>query len=226
MLRFQGESDSWYGSKILFLHIETLTAIALYLQKAVNPSSIVYMSASYSLKVTFDHQEEHEIFRDIVLSEGQTLDVLHNAIIKAFDLNEGEMASFYEADENWDRGEEYPLMDMGDAEENGFAPEPMHKVAIEKVTFEGGDRMLYVYDFMNMHTFLVELMSVGKAEKKEYPLFLDAEGDVDFSKTKDPDFSEDDDADYYDPDLEESYLTEFDDEEDNYSDNDYSDDYY
>ena len=56
---------------------------------------------------------EEDVFRDIVIGKSAPLEDLHRGILAAFDFGEGEMASFFQSDEDWGRGREVPLMDMG-----------------------------------------------------------------------------------------------------------------
>ena len=185
------------------------------------------MSVAYTFKVTFDHKGDHEVYRDVIVKKGQNLEDFHFGIIAAFGLDKGEMASFYEATEDWDRGDEFPLEDMGNMGGEDLEPEPMKTIPIEQVANKGGDKLLYVYDFLNMHTFLVELMWINETEKgKKYPLSLGGEGEVEAAEKK---FVADDDGEYNDPDLMESYITEADDEDgdDEFSNfNEFDDEYY
>ena len=59
---------------------------------------------------------EDEIYRDILIQEDKTLVDFHFAILDAYGLQEGEMASFYTCTENWEEGLEITLMDMGTME--------------------------------------------------------------------------------------------------------------
>ncbi len=50
---------------------------------------------------------EEDVLRDISISDSQTLEQLHDAIIESFELNPGEMAAFYKTNDDWDQGEEF-----------------------------------------------------------------------------------------------------------------------
>ncbi len=160
---------------------------------------------TYTLKVQFEAADDSEIFREIVIAEGQHLEHLHKTIVKSFDFDGDEMASFYLSDENWEKGQEYPLEDMGD---EGDEIVIMKKAKVEDLVSDAGDRLVYIYDFMKMNTFLIELLEVGKkVESKKYPLITKTVGELPEDDVDDEDGDEDDDLFGDDPDLAESYFT-------------------
>lgn len=122
------------------------------------------MSTIHKLRVILDTEED--IFRDIDIPADADLSTLHTAILNAFDIEDGEMASFYHTDENWAQGEEIPMVDMGGHPDAAA----MHQVHVEDLLVKNGDRLLYVYDYLNMWTFFVEFIQVFVAEEgKDYP---------------------------------------------------------
>lgn len=161
---------------------------------------------TFKLRVQYEAKDDKEIFRDIVVAEGQNLEMLHKSIIKAFDFDGDEMASFYESDENWEKGREYPLEDMGDDEDGTVI---MKKAKIEDMMSDKGDRLVYIYDFMKMNTFILEVTELGKKEEsKKYPLVTQSVGEMPEDSDDDEDEDEDgDDVFADDPDLAESYYT-------------------
>ena len=72
---------------------------------------------TYVFRVVADIEED--VFRDIEILGSQNFEDLHDMIIESFDFTGDQMASFYMSDENWDKGEEIGLMDMGFGEEQG-----------------------------------------------------------------------------------------------------------
>ncbi len=162
---------------------------------------------TFKLRVQYEAKDDKEIYREIVVAEGQNLEQLHKSIIKAFDFDGDEMASFYESDLNWEKGNEYPLEDMGE-EEDGIVI--MKKAKIEDMMSDMGDRLVYVYDFMKMNTFLLEVNEIGKKEdSKKYPLVAASVGDMPEDADDEDEDGEDDGDDVFadDPDLAESYYT-------------------
>lgn len=130
------------------------------------------MSNSYLLRVVLD--SEDDVLRDICIPSELTLKHAHESIIKAFDLEAGEMASFFRSNQDWDQGEEIGLIDLG---LSGETSELMHNVSIQDAFGEAGSRMLYVYDFLNLWTFYVEFLRPIEREKAcEYPLVVQSIG--------------------------------------------------
>lgn len=62
------------------------------------------------------------------------------------------MASFYESDAQWGQGLEIGLMDMG--EEHLC----MNRCSVSDHLQQAGDRLLYIYDFLAMWTFFLEVI--------------------------------------------------------------------
>ena len=107
---------------------------------------------TYVFRVVADIEED--VFRDIEILGSQNFEDLHDMIIESFDFAGDQMASFYMSDENWDKGEEIGLMDMGFGEEQG--PRMMNVTAIEEMVSEKNEKILYLYDFLRMWIFYVE----------------------------------------------------------------------
>lgn len=105
---------------------------------------------------------EADVFRDIEMPVDSTFLQLHEAILRAYEWEEGEMASFYLSNEEWDKGDEIPLMDMGGFEESGTANSMAGTVLNQKVG-RPNDKIIYVYDFFRMWCFYIELHAVVKA---------------------------------------------------------------
>ena len=84
--------------------------------------------ALYRFRVLID--DKSEAFRDIEIRSNQTFLDFHKAIKKAFGFIGEEMACFYVSDEEWSKGSEVPLADMGFAEEGTTIPALMHETQI------------------------------------------------------------------------------------------------
>jgi hypothetical protein len=95
-----------------------------------------------------------KIYLDIVLAD-DTLEDLHNAIFNSFGFDGMEVASFYTCDETWNQEDEISLLTlvMLSASRN-HEPYMLSELVDEKT------QIIYVYDFINMWTFLVELAAV------------------------------------------------------------------
>ena len=113
----------------------------------------------YKIRVILDAEED--IFRDLEIESHNSLEEFHNAITQAFGFLGNEMASFYTCDEEWKQDEEIALFDMS---ESGSDVRLMNETFLEDVMTEGSPKLIYVYDFLNMWTFLVELADIVEPE--------------------------------------------------------------
>lgn len=121
----------------------------------------------YKIRVILDTKDD--VFRDIEIRDKQTLFTLYKGIMSAFSLQGEELASFYESDGDWSQGREIPLESMDD--EN--ADETMADFYIHEAFPAVGSRMIFVYDYMEMWTFFVEVMEIeDKKAVLNYPLTI------------------------------------------------------
>ena len=128
----------------------------------------------YRFRIILDTQED--VFRDIEIESDATLEDLHNTITQAFGFGGQEMASFYMSNELWEQGEEIALFDMNDGQ---GSIRTMGETPIEEVTDEDQTKLIYVYDFLNMWTFLVELADIVDFEDgRTYPNLMFAHGEI------------------------------------------------
>lgn len=154
----------------------------------------------YRFRIILDAQED--VFRDIEIEEDASLEDFHNVITQSFGFGGQEMASFYLSNEEWEQGEEFALFDMSDeaGEKN-----TMSTTLLKDILDEDQTRMIYIYDFLHMWTFLVELAEIAEYEEgRSYPNLMFAHGqlpeeapDKEFvaENLDEGDFMEDDDFD-------------------------------
>jgi hypothetical protein len=135
----------------------------------------------YKFRVIID--TEQDVFRDIEIETDATFEKLHEAVLDAFDFDAGEMASFYMSNEQWEKGLEIPLMDMA-----GDAALSMKSTKLSDMVSKPSEKVLYVYDFMRMWIFYVELMEVKKdAPSTIYPRVALVYGDAPSQDSKEMD---------------------------------------
>jgi hypothetical protein len=124
---------------------------------------------------------ENDVFRDIEIETDATFEELHRAILDGFDFEEGEMASFYMSNESWEKGLEIPLMDMGEAMS-------MSNTKLSDMLSKPSEKVLYVYDFLRMWIFYVELVEVKKDKPSTiYPRVALAYGEAPSQDSKEMD---------------------------------------
>ncbi|WP_299123964.1 hypothetical protein [uncultured Winogradskyella sp.] len=130
----------------------------------------------YRFRVILDNDTEDDVFRDLEIREGDTMEDLHNIITQSFGFDGMEMASFYVSDDEWNQGEEIAMMDMSEA---GNKVKMMNETIINDIIHEASTRLIYVYDFMNMWTFYVELGEiVEEAQGTDYPNLMYVHGQI------------------------------------------------
>ncbi|MEN8789192.1 MAG: hypothetical protein ABF295_06720 [Flavobacteriaceae bacterium] len=153
----------------------------------------------YKIRIILDAQED--IFRDIEIEADKSLEELHNTITQSFGFIGDEMASFYTCDEQWNQQEEIALFDM---EEFGSPARLMNATYLNDVMNEQQPKLLYIYDYMSLWTFFVELADiVDKEDGHAYPNILFSFGELPDSPPEkrfeaDPNFEVDDASENYD----------------------------
>ena len=124
----------------------------------------------YRIRIILDVKED--VFRDIEIEATSTLEDLHHAITQSFGFLGNEMASFYISNESWHQGEELPLESM----ENGSN---MRDEPLNKIFTSSQHHLIYVYDFLNLWTFFVELKETADIiSSSSYPNLIYSKGDV------------------------------------------------
>lgn len=137
----------------------------------------------YVFRVLLDSDKEEDVFRDISIDSNSSFELLHTAIVNAFEFEGGQMASFYLTDEEWNKGDEIGLMDMSG---EGANFQLMDKTPINSLLAEQGDKVLYVYDFLNMWCFYVELVKISPLDADtRYPNLELSFGDAPSEQEKD-----------------------------------------
>ncbi|WP_336066084.1 IS1096 element passenger TnpR family protein [Mesoflavibacter sp. CH_XMU1404-2] len=152
----------------------------------------------YRFRAILDNDTEEDIFRDFEIRESDTMEDLHNVITQSFGFDGTEMASFYVSDDDWDQGEEISLFDMSDGLNE---VKLMNETSISDIVHEAQTKLIYVYDFLSMWTFFVELAEiVEEAQGTDYPNLMYVQGQVPteapekvFEAENDDDFNEFDD---------------------------------
>ena len=163
------------------------------------------MGSIARLRVILD--TENDVFRDIEIATDAPLVALHEAILKGFGWEAGELASFYRSNEAWDRGDEFPLLDMPvadlelglDDDELDFEDRPllpkkpaeprsMTEARVGALLPDVEARAVYVYDFLRMWCFYVEPVAFVEPEAGSvYPRVTWAFGDAPAADSREAD---------------------------------------
>ncbi|MEX0967023.1 MAG: hypothetical protein WD077_07280 [Bacteroidia bacterium] len=130
----------------------------------------------YRIKIWLADNES--VYRKIDIRGSQNFEQLHQAILNAVNFDEGQLASFYISDEDWEQGTEITLLEMGDTdEENELLV--MRSTELDHIVGENFNRFIYVYDFVNMWTFRLQVLeTLPEQEGLNYPMVVESEGAV------------------------------------------------
>lgn len=155
----------------------------------------------YRFRAILDTHED--VFRDIEIEANATLEDLHNTLTQCFGFGGQEMASFYISNEAWGQGEEIALFDMSEVP---GSVRTMQDTILKDILSEQQTKLLYVYDFLNMWTFMVELAEIAEYEEgRSYPNVMYIHGQIP-DEAPEKEFIADPDPDALDdPDLDDEY---------------------
>lgn len=165
----------------------------------------------YRFRAILDTEED--VFRDIEIEATATLEDLHNVINQSFGFDGTEVGSFYLSDETWLQGEEFVQFEVGEGEEQARI---MNETSLDSILDENTTRLLYVYDFLNMWRFLVELAEIAQPEDGvTYPNLMFVHGQIpdqapsfEMEEQDNPDSDDDYDDDYDIDDLDDLSFDE------------------
>jgi len=153
------------------------------------------MTMIYRFRVILDNDTEDDIFRDIEIRKTDTLEDLHNTITQSFGFDGTEMASFYVSDDQWNQGEEISLFDMS---EGMNSVRLMNETTLDDIVDDTRTKLIYVYDFLSMWTFLIELAEiVEETDSVDYPNLMFVHGQIP-NDAPEKTFEADDSLDYDD----------------------------
>jgi|GEM_PF-171312 len=178
-------------------------------------------------------KNNNDMYRIIDIPDTFNFNQLHHAMLKSVEFEDGEFASFYLNYEDRKKMVEICLSDMQKDEDCLL----MKNMKIKDIVKKKGERLTYIYDFLNMWTFDLEVTDIVTEDKNnKYPLIVEKFGaapkqedmagfsledlsDEDLAMMKDmmSDNEELFDADYdFDKDLSIDDFDDFDDFDDDY----------
>ena len=143
----------------------------------------------YRLRIILDNDTKEDILRDVEIDKNSNLTDLHELILLSFNFSADQMASFYTVDEDWNQINEISLMNFDESTDS------MDSVLIANILNNQNTKLLYIYDFINMWTFYVELIEEAKETNNIiYPRIILSVGDVP-KKAPEKKFTSEDDED-------------------------------
>lgn len=120
--------------------------------------------------------ENDNFVRDYEVLYDMTLLDFHRFILHTLEYEEC-MASFFTADDRWEKKREFTLVDMGDDSGNG--PEAMERVTLGQIIHNTRDRLIYLFDLFGDRAYFLELTGSYQAEKgANYPREIYAQAEA------------------------------------------------
>ncbi len=116
------------------------------------------------LKFRMLSDENDNFVREYEVASQTTLLELHNFLLDSLEY-EPCIASFYTADEQWERTAEFTAEDMGfdmaDQQMEGAIPTmPMEEVVLSQILTHVNDRLIYLFDIFGNRAYFLELVAV------------------------------------------------------------------
>lgn len=110
--------------------------------------------------------ENDNFVRDFEIESNATLLDLHEFILQMLGYDPC-MASFFTADDRWEREQEYTFMDMGEGMgDAGLGlPKPMNTARLEDVLTYLYARLIYLFDPFNERAYFMELIEAKEPQK-------------------------------------------------------------
>lgn len=111
------------------------------------------------------------VLKEVRIKGSASMMKLHEHIFTEFGLNPGEMASFYYSNTNWDQGDELPMFAMDEDMPS------MEGTSVEQF-FSNTKNGLYVYNFLDMNIFYLEVVKTEEEEGFEDFVVLSSVGEL------------------------------------------------
>ncbi len=135
-------------------------------------------------KLRIEPEESGSFLIEVEIRADQTFKDLHDFLVKTLNLKGDELASFFVADENWQKYEEITLLDMsGDEDEELEENDETHiiylmsKTRMDTFISNVNQNLLYEYDFLQMHTFFIEVVQIKQVDNRtNYPRIANQRG--------------------------------------------------
>ena len=155
--------------------------------------------------------------REISIDSDATFLDLRNAICDSVNYDKGQMNSFFICDDNWEKGKEITLEDMGaDSADDVYL---MEETPLSDFLEDEGQRLIFVFDYLTDRCFFMELKKTQPGRSLKDPVCSLALGNppAQFVDLDDFEAKIDEKADKAaaDPDLDENFYgsDEFNDDE-------------
>jgi hypothetical protein len=120
----------------------------------------------FKFKVLSDKIEDFVLH--IEADAGSTFFELHEAIQEACNYNPGELATFFLADEEWDKELEIKMFD--DYSSKQIPSVQMKRTALGDYLKAKEDKLIYIFDIVNHKSLFIELTEIVMKDKLSTPI--------------------------------------------------------
>lgn len=106
--------------------------------------------------------------REISIDSDATFLDLRNAICDSVNYDKGQMNSFFLCDDNWEKGKEITLEDMGaDSADDVYL---MEETPLSDFLDDEGQRLIFVFDYLTDRCFFMELKKTQPGRSLKDPV--------------------------------------------------------
>ena len=102
---------------------------------------------------------EEDVLRDIVIDSNISLIEFSKIISSEFGFDSSEISTFHHSNENWEQLDEIKIFKIDELDQI------MDKTPISNFFLSKGDKLIYIYDFLNYWTFFIELYEIDESVK-------------------------------------------------------------
>ncbi len=118
--------------------------------------------------------EVDEFLRGIDIDADASFLDLHDAVLSSVGYSNDQMTSFFLCDEDWEKQTEITQVDMGTAsDEDSYV---MADTKLEEFLNDEGQKLMFVFDYMNERSFYLELKSIQTGKSLDKPVCSKSKG--------------------------------------------------
>jgi hypothetical protein len=115
---------------------------------------------------------EEDVLRDIVIDSNITLIEFSKIISGEFGFDSSEISTFHHSNENWEQLDEIKIFKIDELDQI------MDNTPISNFFLSKGDKLIYIYDFLNYWTFFIELYELDESVKVDSYKCINSVGEV------------------------------------------------
>ena len=115
---------------------------------------------------------EKDVLRDIITSADITLIEFSKIISSEFGFDSSEISTFHHSNENWEQLDEIKIFKIDDKDQI------MDNTPISNFFLSKGDKLIYIYDFLNYWTFFIELFELNESIETDNYECINSIGEV------------------------------------------------